>query len=527
MVLAGRAERGPDRAVGRRWRRDRHGAAGRRRGARAGAGAASGAELRRALLYRAAARRTGQPRGPCQACGGVGCTVAAAGGGHAPGAVPGGRGLRGARGARVHRRGRDAGQPTAHQALLRRAVLQVAPADRGAVRRRAVGAGQQPADRAALQPAARRSASRNCRTSRSPTAWRFADYFRKVSVEGLEQRLARALSRCGRARAPAPALRRAAGVRDRHDPEDGLPRLLPDRQRLHQVGAGPRLSGGPGPRLGRRLAGGLFAVHHRPGPAAIQPAVRALPEPRARVDARLRHRLLPGQSRTRHRLRQGQVRPRRGQPDRHLRHHGRQGRAARRRPCARHGLRPCGQHRQAGAGAAGQAGDAAARARQARPGCHLRAQGGARARAARGRRGRGGRVAVAGDARRRPGAQRRHACRRRAHRAGQDHRLLPAVPAAGQRQRGQPVRQGRCRGHRPGEVRLPRPGHADHPGAGQGLHPRAPAGSARTSTTTRCRSTTPRSTSCSPKARPRPCSSSKAAACRACCARRGRAGWKT
>ena len=242
------------------------------------------------------------------------------------------------------------------------------------------------------------------------------------------------------------------------------------------MGAGQRLPGGPGARLGRRLAGGLFAVHHRPGPAAIQPAVRALPEPRARVDARLRHRLLPGQPRTRHRLRQGQVRPRRGEPDRHLRHHGRQGRAARRGPRARHGLRPCRQHRQADPGAAGQEGDAGARARQARPRRDLRAQGSARARAARGRRGRGGRAAVAGDARRRPGAQRRHACRRRADRAGQDHRLLPAVPAARQRQRGEPVRQGRRRGHRPGEVRLPGPGHADHPGAGQGLHPRAPPG---------------------------------------------------
>jgi DNA polymerase-3 subunit alpha len=48
--------------------------------------------------------------------------------------------------------------------------------------------------------------------------------------------------------------------------------------------------------------------HHRPGPAAVQPAVRALPEPRAGVDARLRHRLLPGQPRPRDRLREGQVR---------------------------------------------------------------------------------------------------------------------------------------------------------------------------------------------------------------------------
>ena len=63
-----------------------------------------------------------------------------------------------------------------------------------------------------------------------------------------------------------------------------------------------------------------------------------------------------------------QVRPRRGQPDRHLRHDGRQGGAARHRPRARHELRPCRLDRQARAGAAGQDGDAGqAPPEQARP----------------------------------------------------------------------------------------------------------------------------------------------------------------
>ncbi len=35
---------------------------------------------------------------------------------------------------------------------------------------------------------------------------------------------------------------------------DGLPRLLPDRRRLHQLGQGSRHPGRSGPRLGRRLA---------------------------------------------------------------------------------------------------------------------------------------------------------------------------------------------------------------------------------------------------------------------------------
>ncbi len=61
------------------------------------------------------------------------------------------------------------------------------------------------------------------------------------------------------ARAAAPALRAAAEVRDRHHHPDGLPRLLPDRGRLHPVGQEQRRAGRPGPRLGRGLAGGLFA----------------------------------------------------------------------------------------------------------------------------------------------------------------------------------------------------------------------------------------------------------------------------
>ena len=55
-----------------------------------------------------------------------------------------------------------------------------------------------------------------------------------------------------------------------------------------------RHSGRAGPRLGRRLGRRLGAHHHRPRSAALRPAVRALPQPRARVDAGLRHRLLPG-----------------------------------------------------------------------------------------------------------------------------------------------------------------------------------------------------------------------------------------
>ena len=49
---------------------------------------------------------------------------------------------------------------------------------------------------------------------------------------------------------------------------------------------------GPGPRFGRRIGRRLVADHHRSRPDCARPAVRALPQSRTRVDARLRHRLL-------------------------------------------------------------------------------------------------------------------------------------------------------------------------------------------------------------------------------------------
>ena len=132
----------------------------------------------------------------------------------------------------------------------------------------------------------------------------------------------------------------------RHLP-DGLPGLLPDRRGLHPLGARQRRAGGAGPRLGRRIAGGLQPRHHRHRSAEVRPAVRALPESRTRVDARLRHRLLHGRARPRHRIRLAEVRTRARLADHHLRHHGREGRGARRGPRARHGLRLRRQDRQA------------------------------------------------------------------------------------------------------------------------------------------------------------------------------------
>ena len=78
-------------------------------------------------------------------------------------------------------------------------------------------------------------------------------------------------------------------------------------------------AGGPGPRLGRRLDRGLVAAHHRPRPHPLEPALRALPQPRARVDAGLRHRLLPEPARRGDPLRRRQVRQGQRRADHHLR----------------------------------------------------------------------------------------------------------------------------------------------------------------------------------------------------------------
>ena len=60
---------------------------------------------------------------------------------------------------------------------------------------------------------------------------------------------------------------RARRVRARRDRADGLHRLLPDRLGLRQVRQGLRDRRRPGPRIGRRVAGRLFAADHRRRPA--------------------------------------------------------------------------------------------------------------------------------------------------------------------------------------------------------------------------------------------------------------------
>src|ERR671915_445591 len=127
---------------------------------------------------------------------------------------------------------------------------------------------------------------------------------------------------------------RAARDGARRDREDGLLVLLPDRLGLRQVRKGQRDRGRAGARLGRRIARVVLPRHHGGRPARLRTAVRALPEPGARLDAGHRHRLLGEGPGTGDALRRGQVR----QGVRGADHHVRQNAAAERH--ARRGARP-------------------------------------------------------------------------------------------------------------------------------------------------------------------------------------------
>ena len=141
-----------------------------------------------------------------------------------------------------------------------------------AVRRPAGGAGQHGRDRPALRlppdgpqadPAALRRRRRGRQRGASCSSWR---------RPSCASRPRPAWSGGSPTAPPAPGFtvedyRQAARLRDRRDLEDEVPRLLPDRCRLHQVGQVERHSRRPGPRLGRRLGG-------RPGRSPSPTSIR-------------------------------------------------------------------------------------------------------------------------------------------------------------------------------------------------------------------------------------------------------------
>ena len=119
---------------------------------------------------------------------------------------------------------------------------------------------------------------------------------------------------------------RAGRVRDLDHLPDGLSRLLPRRRRLHQLGEEQRRGGRPWARQRRGQHRRLLDGHHRPGPAGPRADLRAVPEPRADLDARHRHRLRRARPGGRHQVRHPEVRQRQGRADHHLRHDQGEGR---------------------------------------------------------------------------------------------------------------------------------------------------------------------------------------------------------
>ena len=216
------------------------------------------------------------------------------------------------------------------------------------------------------------------------------------------------------------------------------------------MGEGRGHSGRTGPRLRRGLAGRLCPDHHRSRSDPVRPAVRALPQSGARVDARLRHRLLPGPARRGDRLCAAALRPRPGRPDHHLRHAAGARRAARRRPRAADALRPGRQADKTGAAESGGTGDAGRgdRERTEAAGVSRRGPGGgARLRH---------RAAPRG-----PDPARLDPCRRHRDLGPAAERTGAALPRSEIRHAGDPVQHemGRARG--PRQIRLPRPEDAD------------------------------------------------------------------
>ncbi len=285
--------------------------------------------------------------------------------------------------------------------------------------------------------------------------------------------------------------------------EDGLPALLPHRVGLRQLRQAVRHRRGPGPGLGRGLAGLLPAGHHRPRSHHLRPAVRALPQSRPHQHARHRHRLLgqrPGEG---HRLRGQQVRARPGGPDRHLRHHQGPPGHPRRRPGHGRALRPGRPHRQAGAGGAQHHPRRLPGRRQGRAARRLR------------QRRRGARSHRHGPA---PGGAHPsglHPRRRRGHLQGAAHRAS-ASHAEGRRRGGHPGVHERRGEAGPAQDGLP--GSAQ-PGRHRQRRRRSSERAAIPSSISRPSPWTTRPpTRCWPRATPRACSSSNRAACARLCA---------
>ncbi len=268
-------------------------------------------------------------------------------------------------------------------------------------------------------------------------------------VKEVERGLVDALP-AGRARRPP----RAGRLRGRRRLPDGLPRLLPGHRRPGAPRQEPGHPGRPGPRVGGRRAHRVRPGDHRARPDQARPAVRALPQPRPRLDARHRHGLRRAPAHRGDPLRHREVRRGAGRPDHHLRHHQGQGRGQGRRPRAGPAVRARRPDHQGDAPGGHGQGHLAGRGVRPRqrpllrgrrvPGALRGRRGGPHGR--RHRQGPRGAEAAVGRPR-----GRRHLVERAAPRRDPD----PA-PRAGRRDH-HPARHGRLREARPAQDGLPGP----------------------------------------------------------------------
>ena len=377
--------------------------------------------LRRADGPRAVASRTGSAPTCCRLRQGP---QAAAGRHQRPALRHAGRRRR-PRGAALRPVRLDHGRREPVQVRGRRLLPEVAGRDAGAVRRAARGLRQHPGHRRALRHLLHRGQRHLHAALPLPAG---GERGAPGSCKEVETGLRRRYPTGHPGRGP-----HAGRVRDRRHHLDGLRRLLPGRRRLHQLGQGERHPGRPGPRLGRRVDGRVRDADHRPRPAQARADLRAVPQPRPGLDARLRHRLRRASPRRGDPLRHREVRRGPGQPDRHLRHDQGQAGGQGRLPGARLPVRD---------GGAAHQGDAAAGDGQGRP-----AGQALRPRAHALRRGRGV-----------PGALRV----RRRRPDGRRHRPGPGGPEAA---------VGRARGRRDHVQRAADRHHPDHaPRAGRRDH---------------------------------------------------------
>jgi len=239
-------------------------------------------------------------------------------GGHQRRPLPEPRGCGPPRHPALHRH-QGSQEPAAAHALQHRPVLREdAGGDAGDLRGPSGAAGAHPGDRREDRPVPHHPQARDAPV---PSSFRLhaGELLRargpgvvRAAHGGMPSPLA-----AGAPQACGGGLPEAPGIRAGDHPEDGLPRLLPAGVGLHRQGPGDGRSGRTRPRLRGRQHRGLGHEDHRHRSDAVRPALRALPQSRARLHARRGHRLLPRWAPAGHRLRDGEVRQGPRQQHRH------------------------------------------------------------------------------------------------------------------------------------------------------------------------------------------------------------------